>query len=173
MQWLRLHIYPKTVETLGFLLDQIDGLVQERRNSSALAVELCLSSTNPSEYRFRLDCSDIEHNCILKFDQSYSFFICEVKCMRTGKFCSFCRPEFELTKRHPIARPHRQAMGHLLSIFRRALTALYWHRTALFNRETVGQLPQTLPASYMRVRTHKAGSVPNQKIVVATCQLWA
>ena len=25
-----------------------DGLVQERRNSSALAIELCLSSTNPS-----------------------------------------------------------------------------------------------------------------------------
>ena len=26
----------------------LDGLVQERRNSSALAVELCLSCTNPS-----------------------------------------------------------------------------------------------------------------------------
>ena len=26
---------------------QIDGLVQERRNSSALAMELCLSCTNP------------------------------------------------------------------------------------------------------------------------------
>ena len=26
----------------------IDGLVQERRNSSALAMELCLSCTNPS-----------------------------------------------------------------------------------------------------------------------------
>ena len=28
----------------------IDGLVQERRNSSALAMELCLSYTNPSIY---------------------------------------------------------------------------------------------------------------------------
>ena len=31
---------------------QIDGLVQEKRNSSALAMELCLSSTNPSKYTF-------------------------------------------------------------------------------------------------------------------------
>ena len=30
--------------------DQIDGLVQERRNSSALAMELRLSCTNPSRY---------------------------------------------------------------------------------------------------------------------------
>ena len=29
---------------------QIDGLVQERRNSSALAMELCLSSTNPLKW---------------------------------------------------------------------------------------------------------------------------
>ena len=28
----------------------IDGLVQERHNSSALAMELCLSCTNPSVY---------------------------------------------------------------------------------------------------------------------------
>ena len=28
--------------------DNVDGLVQERRNSSALAMELCLSCTNPS-----------------------------------------------------------------------------------------------------------------------------
>ena len=27
-----------------------DGLVQERRNSSALAMELCLSCTNPSNF---------------------------------------------------------------------------------------------------------------------------
>ena len=31
----------------------IDGLVQERRNSSALAMELCLSCTNPSIYDTR------------------------------------------------------------------------------------------------------------------------
>ena len=31
----------------------IDGLVQERRNSSALAMELRLSCTNPSVYRWR------------------------------------------------------------------------------------------------------------------------
>ena len=29
-------------------IDNLDGLVQERRNSSALAMELCLSCTNPS-----------------------------------------------------------------------------------------------------------------------------
>ena len=40
------HIYvnrPKWVNS-----DNVDGLVQERRNSSALARELCLSCTNPS-----------------------------------------------------------------------------------------------------------------------------
>ena len=30
--------------------DQVDGLVQERRNSTALAMELHLSCTNPSKY---------------------------------------------------------------------------------------------------------------------------
>ena len=29
-------------------MDFMDGLVQERRNSSVLAMELCLSYTNPS-----------------------------------------------------------------------------------------------------------------------------
>ena len=29
---------------------QIDGLVQEKRNSIANALELCLSCTNPSKY---------------------------------------------------------------------------------------------------------------------------
>ena len=33
---------------MGHVHDIIDGLVQERRNSSALAVELRLSSSNPS-----------------------------------------------------------------------------------------------------------------------------
>ena len=33
-----------------FEMDNIDGLVQERRNSSALAMELRLSCTNPSIY---------------------------------------------------------------------------------------------------------------------------
>ena len=31
-------------------LNKIDGLLQERRNSSALAMELCLSRTNPSKW---------------------------------------------------------------------------------------------------------------------------
>ena len=31
-------------------ISQIDGLMQERRNSSALAMELRLSCTNPSNY---------------------------------------------------------------------------------------------------------------------------
>ena len=34
----------------------LDGLVQERRNSSALAMELCLSCINPSIY------ANINHN---------------------------------------------------------------------------------------------------------------
>ena len=32
--------------------DNFDGLVQGRRNSSALAMELCLSCTNPLIYEF-------------------------------------------------------------------------------------------------------------------------
>ena len=35
---------PEKVDSLGY----IDGLVQERRNSSALAIEIRLSYTNPS-----------------------------------------------------------------------------------------------------------------------------
>ena len=30
--------------------NHVEGLVQERRNSSALALELCLSGTNPLMY---------------------------------------------------------------------------------------------------------------------------
>ena len=36
------------------LLPWLDGLVQERRNSSALAMELCLSCINPSMWSYRL-----------------------------------------------------------------------------------------------------------------------
>ena len=37
LQWVQIYGY-------------MDGLVQERRNSSALAMELCLSCTKPSIY---------------------------------------------------------------------------------------------------------------------------
>ena len=60
---LYVSLYPH-VTTLGSLYwihpddwqdgcrsSHIDGLVQERRNSSALAMELRLSCTNPSKYR--------------------------------------------------------------------------------------------------------------------------
>ena len=36
-------------------LGHIDGLVEEKRNSSALAMDLRLSSTNPSIYSFGID----------------------------------------------------------------------------------------------------------------------
>ena len=39
-------LFSNIVQILGNR--NIDGLVQERRNSSALAMELCLSCTNPS-----------------------------------------------------------------------------------------------------------------------------
>ena len=32
---------------------QIDGLMQEKRNSIANALELCLSCTNPSKYEYK------------------------------------------------------------------------------------------------------------------------
>ena len=42
---------------------QIDGLMQERRNSSALAMELCLSCTNPVKlfWTFHSCCNDAIH----------------------------------------------------------------------------------------------------------------
>ena len=36
------------IYTLGHYICYVDGLVQERRNSIANALELCLSCTNPS-----------------------------------------------------------------------------------------------------------------------------
>ena len=38
--------------SLNFFSEHIDGLVQERRNSDALAMELCLSCTKPSIWHF-------------------------------------------------------------------------------------------------------------------------
>ena len=49
------------------MISQLDGLVQEWRNSTVLAMELCLSCTNPSNYSnphiyYIMECSP---SCIL------------------------------------------------------------------------------------------------------------
>ena len=47
------------------LVKEIDGLVQERRNSSALAMELRLSCTNPSKWCTQSD--HVVHQIQVKF----------------------------------------------------------------------------------------------------------
>ena len=50
------------------LAKHIDGLVQEKRNSSALAMELRLSCTNPSTFQciFRLKTVDMQYEVYLR-----------------------------------------------------------------------------------------------------------
>ena len=65
------------------LVSNIDGLVQERRNSSALAIELCLSCTNPSIWyedthcANEIDSSNIFHQrccgCCTSCDDTFPF----------------------------------------------------------------------------------------------------
>ena len=57
-----------------FTIDQADGLVQERRNSSALAVELRLSCTNPSK------------QCILLDDDIIDYTVCDIQMWMWWKY---------------------------------------------------------------------------------------
>ena len=53
MLYINLYIYIKHCEADGLVRaprHYFEGLAQERRNSSALAMELCLSCTNPSSW---------------------------------------------------------------------------------------------------------------------------
>ena len=43
----------------------MDVLVQEGRNSSALAMDLCISCTNPSVFQYKFVVSDVSGACIL------------------------------------------------------------------------------------------------------------
>ena len=66
MAWSEMHqrmfvMEEKTIDVWDIVAEQtvsltlhIDGLVQERRNSSALAMELRLSCTNPSIWRTKI-----------------------------------------------------------------------------------------------------------------------
>ena len=44
----KVFIYQDGDSGTSFMMDHIDGLVQERRNSNALAMELRISCDNPS-----------------------------------------------------------------------------------------------------------------------------
>ena len=62
----------------------IGGLVQERRNSSALAMELCLSCTNPSilGYSFiRVGHHYIIYKFIYTFDDKWKFMVHSFFCI--------------------------------------------------------------------------------------------
>ena len=53
LYWIRTRLWPKLIASTGankfhFCERHIDGLMQERRNSIANTLELCLSCTNPS-----------------------------------------------------------------------------------------------------------------------------
>ena len=50
------------------MMTYFDGLVQERRNSNALAMELCLSCTNPSIYIVKMNCDLYKINAIVADD---------------------------------------------------------------------------------------------------------
>ena len=52
--WFFFNISSGIIRTIAVFQAHIDGLVQERRNSSALAMELRLSCTNPSICRTEL-----------------------------------------------------------------------------------------------------------------------
>ena len=61
------HIVPciHDIKTLTAFMHYIDGLVQERRNSSVLAMKLCLSCTYPLIciiWKKSIFCDDIEIN---------------------------------------------------------------------------------------------------------------
>ena len=63
--------------------DEIDGLVQERRNSIANALELCLSCTNP--LRWPHDHLDYLFNWNIPAPRNAAFFL-----LKWGIVISFC-----------------------------------------------------------------------------------
>ena len=52
-----------------FIANNIDGLVQERRNSIANALELCLSCTNPSKWPWVAE-RDLNYCCVVMMTSS-------------------------------------------------------------------------------------------------------
>ena len=56
--------------------DDIDGLVQDRRNSSALAMELRLSCTNPYTGRLKFNWQYYESKVFVIWLQSFNTYLC-------------------------------------------------------------------------------------------------
>ena len=103
------------ISVISFITkEHIDGLVQERRNSIALALELLLFCSNPSKWYINLnpshhetyellpdqgwiwfDFADFKHEYISKSDMHV---FCCPKSM-TGKFCSDWKPPQDFNKR--------------------------------------------------------------------------
>ena len=63
--------------------DQFDGLVQERRNSIANALELCLSCANPSNWRCATD-----HSCLFQYHPSV--VCCPLSSLLITASCLLC-----------------------------------------------------------------------------------
>ena len=75
--WWRTRSTHFTLNPLSF---QIDGLVQERRNSSALAMELRLSCTNPSRWCARCKQLDTNTPCIERMKIYWFHYTCFIVC---------------------------------------------------------------------------------------------
>ena len=57
------------IQDIPYFTLRIDGLVQERRNSSVLAMELHLSCSNPSNYELWV----VSHECLWIFFSKINF----------------------------------------------------------------------------------------------------
>ena len=75
-----LHYLPTWNGVLCFTWQYIDGLVQERCNSSALALELHLSCTNPSSHSMTLTKGELtKHISYLTRRKSYRMYVCRIQ----------------------------------------------------------------------------------------------
>ena len=64
---------------MWYLTLDIDGLVQEGHNSSALAMELCLSCTNPLIYAFSLRIEIYTMTLIIQKSLTFFLVTCQIK----------------------------------------------------------------------------------------------
>ena len=101
--------------------------MQERRNSIANALELQLSSTNPSMHGVFLShwglLTHIQSSAVITRSNIVRF------CINNCRNWDIISIRCWIHKRHPIPRPNGRAMRCLLWIFVIKLTALYRHRT--------------------------------------------
>ena len=83
-----------TIKTMRPFHENIDGLVQERRNSSALALELHFSCTNPSIFPIEIQLSRIwfqcNSNCAIDIATNFCTRHERIVVMSLAQICSYC-----------------------------------------------------------------------------------